>query len=151
LEFKLNGPSAVLALAALGAFTAYRLFAMQSELSTDGLELLKTSLSTEYSRSDVDAMAQKFQNGEVVAAAEAVERTDRIEGFTQIEFAEVDARGMWEGRQGGDVIVKVQIAVNGGPPPDGDAVRYYRMRYRPLTGWQLGTRTSALSYWLKLF
>ena len=58
---------------------------------------------------------------------------------------------MWKGREGDDVIVKVEIQVDGGPPPDGGAVRYYRMRYRGLSGWTVARRTSVWSYRLKMF
>jgi len=82
---------------------------------------------------------------------EAVARTDAILATQNISFSSVSARGAWAGRQGSEVIVRVEIQVNGGPPPDGQPVRYYRMRYRGLSGWDVGGRTSAWSYRFKLF
>ena len=150
MELKLNGPSAVLALGVIGVFTAYRLISMQAELETDALEELKMYLSSEYASPDVAALSQKLSSGELTDA-EALDATARIMGASNIEFPSYDARGMWKGRDGGEVIVKVTIRVDGADPPDGEPIRYYRMRYRPLVGWKVGARTSALLYWLKLF
>ena len=58
---------------------------------------------------------------------------------------------MWNARDGGEVVVKVEILVNETTPPDGERVRYYRMRHRPLSGWDVLGRTTVWSYRLALF
>ncbi len=50
-----------------------------------------------------------------------------------------------------DMVVRVEVAVGNDAPPDGKAVRYYRMHHSELTGWVLDREATALSYYLNLF
>lgn len=151
MEVKLTGRNAVLAVVALVAFGFYRMSSMQTELETEALEELKAYLAAEYATKDVAALSEALETDRPVSDQEAVTRTNAILAAQNISFSSVSARGMWAGRQGAEVIVRIEIQVNGGPPPDGEPVRYYRMRYRGLSGWDVGGRTSAWSYRLKLF
>ena len=151
MEIKLNGPTAVAAIALFGGFVVYRMTTMQTELETDALEELKSYLAVEYQAGDVSALSAKLETNQPMSADEAQAHVDAIVSASDITFDSVDARGMWEGRNGGEVIVKVGVLVAGGDPPDGERTRYYRMRYRPLAGWKVGARTSVWAYRLKMF
>lgn len=151
MEFKLTGPSAIVAIVGVLAFGAYRMVSMQTELESEALEELELYLAAEYAREDVAALSDALDSGQPIDDRDARERTDRILATQNITFPSVNARGMWNATDGGDVVVKVEIQVDGGPPPDGEPVRYYRMRYRPMSGWRVGGRTSVWSYRLKLF
>lgn len=150
MEIKLNGPTALIGLVAVVAFAGYRMTTMKTELETEALEELKAYLVAEYQSGDIAALSAKLESNEL-SHEEALARTEAIVDAQDITFESVSARGMWKGRDGDDVIVKVDIRVSGGPPPDGEPVRYYRMRYRGLAGWKVGARTSVWSYRLKLF
>jgi hypothetical protein len=49
-----------------------------------------------------------------------------------------------------DLVVRVKIRVDGGRPPDGREVRYFRMRHSTITGWRMERETGALAYYLNL-
>lgn len=49
------------------------------------------------------------------------------------------------------MVVRVEIRVNGRPPADGRAVRYYRMSYRIPRGWRIRSETSAIRYYTAIF
>lgn len=151
MEIKLNGPSAILGVVALVAFGAYRMTSMQTELETDALDELKAYLVAEYASADVAALSDALDSDQPVDDETAIAYTEKILASQNITFSSVSARGMWNASDGGYAIVKVEIRVDGAPPPDGESTRYYRMRYRPLSGWTVGGPTSSWSYHLKLF
>ncbi len=64
----------------------------------------------------------------------------------KVEFNNVTARGF-----GSDRILRVEITVDGKPPPDGRSVRYYRMEYSYLLGWVYHQEVTAFAYWTKLW
>lgn len=151
MELKLTGPTAILGVVAALAFMAYRMVSMQTELETEALEELKVSLATEYAGAEVAALSEALESNAPIGSQDAAARVERIVSSQNISFPSVSARGLWKGRDGDEVIVKVEIEVDGGPPPDGERIRYYRMRYRGLGGWHVRGRTSAWSYRLKAF
>ena len=95
--------------------------------------------------------SRALESSQPVDSERARAHVDSILAAQNVTFPSVSARGMWNASDGGEAIVKVEIEVDGGPPPDGEPVRYYRMRYRPLSGWSVGGKTSAWVYRLKLF
>lgn len=147
MKIQLNGRSALVALAAIVAFGAYRLVSMRASLEEDALEELRMFLAAEYASPEVEALANELSSGRPVADELAEQATARILAAQRIEFPRVSLHGA-AGQGDREVVARVEILVDGAPPPDGDAVRYYRMRYRTLSGWKVGARTTALIYWL---
>jgi hypothetical protein len=132
-------------------FGAYRVSSMQTELETEALDQLKAFLAAEYAGNDIAALSEALDSDPQLDPEQAQARAERILATQNITFPSVSARGVWNAKDGGEAVVRVDIQVDGGPPPDGVTTRYYRMRYRPLSGWTVGGRTSAWSYRLKLF
>lgn len=151
MDIKLNGASAAVGGIALLAFLGFRMASMQTELETEALDELKAYLVAEYSRDNVAALSEALKSNQPVDRDQAQASVDAILAVHDITFPSVNARGMWDASDGGDAIVKVEIQVHGEAPPDGESTRYYRMRYRPLSGWRVGSRVSVWSYRLKLF
>lgn len=151
MEIKLKGPTAVIGVVALLLFGAYRMNSMETELETEALDELKAYLAAEYAGKDVAALSEALESPQTLDPEQAKVQADEILANQNITFPSVSARGFWDAKDGGDAVVRVEIQVDGGPPPDGVATRYYRMRYRPLSGWRVGGRTSVWSYRLKLF
>lgn len=151
MEIKLNGPSAIVAAVAVVGLGAYRVASMQAELETDALDELAAYLAAEYASTEMAALSATLESGRPVDEQKAHKQVEKILAAQKITFPSVSARGMWDAQDGGEVIARVEIEVDGGPPPDGEPVRYYRMRYRPLSGWSVRGQTSVWSYRLKLF
>ena len=150
MKIQLHGRSALVALAVIVAFGAYRLASMRASLEEDALAELRTFLAAEYASPEVEALSRQLASGQPVSTEAAEASTERILAAQRIEFPRVSLHGA-AGQGDRDVVARVEILVDGAPPPDGDSVRYYRMRYRTLSGWKVGARTGAISYWLALF
>lgn len=130
----LKGGPAVLVLAALIAFGAWRVYAARVALDTDARERIEEQLEARYLRGALADVGGGIPNGEQV---EALLRSGRV------EIQSLSARGT-----PGDVVVRVEATVDGQPPPDGEPVTYWRMSYSTVAGWRVERATTALSWWL---
>lgn len=63
----------------------------------------------------------------------------------QVEFASLSAHGL-----PGIMVVRAEISVNGGPPPDGRPVRYLSLTRKVEGGWMVFTETDPVRYYLAL-
>jgi len=73
------------------------------------------------------------------AAADVLRRSD-------VEIRSITARGFSD-----NVVARIEIAVHGGPPPDGRALRYVRLLHGSLTGWRAVGETTRLRYYTWLW
>ena len=77
--------------------------------------------------------------------AEKKEFSDLAVSMTnpEIDLNNVSARGFGSRR-----VVRVEVSLQGKPPPDGRTVRYFSMEYSLLFGWIYRQEVGPLSYWL---
>lgn len=151
MEIKLNGVSAAVgAFVAIG-FVLFRSASMQTELETQALDELRSYLVAEYTGAQAAPLSEALASGAPIDQEQARLQAQSVLDASNVELVSVTGRGFRDARDGGNAVVKVEIRVNGGPPPDGVSTRYYRMRYRSLAGWRVGARTSVWSYRLKMF
>lgn len=148
MEIQLKGLPAVAALILVVGFGAYRIHSMQTTLETDAVEELKFWILSDYSR---QALADVPEDVSMVSDQQAAEAAEKIQALERIEFPSIKAKGMWKSGKDSDVLVKVDLLVDGQPPPDGVSTRYYKMRYSSVSGWRVVRRTSAWSWRLKLW
>ncbi len=135
VQIKLTGAKAVVAILLVVAFLGYRFFSATSTIETDAAEILKFSLWGQYAS---QLMAEKPEPTEETAR--------RALALDNIQFPEIHGRGTPR-----DMIVRVRIVVDGSPPPEGRAVRYFRMEYSQLTKWRYLRETTAFAYHLNFF
>jgi len=64
----------------------------------------------------------------------------------RVTFRSIKAHGALD-----DIVVRADIRVDGGPPPVGDRVRYFRMHYSTITGWIMDYETTVVAYYLNIF
>ncbi len=138
-QMKLTGGPAIVVIVLLTAFAVFRYSTMKSTLSTEAAEVLKTWLSARYAAAELDRI-EASGNG-----LPTPEQTDALLRTAQVEIASVSARGSRD-----DIVVRAEIRVAGGPPPDGQSVRYYHMTHSLATGWRLKRETWKWAYYLKL-
>ncbi len=62
-----------------------------------------------------------------------------------VEIQSMTARG-WSD----NAVVRVELSVHGGPPPDGRPVRYFRLLRLPSSGWRVVGESTALRYYTRL-
>jgi hypothetical protein len=148
MQFQLKGLPAVAVIVLVLGFSAYRVHSMQTALDTDGANELKFWISSEYASQIVQSLPEDVGT---MSEQEETEAAKRLLALERIEFTSIHAKGIWGKGKDSDVVVKVDILVDGQPPPDGVTTRYYDMRYSSMSGWRVIRRTSAWSYRLKLF
>ncbi len=141
IKVRLTGWKAIAVIVAVAGFVGYRYYSLQTTLATEAAEELKFWLVSEYMASGLPALRQAVESSDPGAAtALAQEILDR----GRVEFTEISARGSSD-----DLVVRVEILVDGGAPPDGRRVRYFRMSHSLVTGWRMRRETNVLGYYLK--
>lgn len=143
IKIRVTGWKAILVLVVAVAFVGYRYVAMRTTLATEAADELRLWLAAGYISQGLPALQEAVERGDREAAAT---QAQDLVAQERIEFASIGARGSRD-----DVVVRVEILVDGKPPPDGRQVRYFRMRHSLVTGWTMRYETSALAYIFKLF
>jgi hypothetical protein len=134
---RMKGGSAVLVLILALGFGAFRYMSARSTLDTDAAATIKVWLRAEYS-------GRFLRN--IGAGKINEDQAQQLLAIDDIRLLSVDGIGPTS-----DMVVRVEVAVGDKAPPDGKAVRYYRMHHSELTGWVLDREATALSYYLNFF
>jgi hypothetical protein len=143
IKFQLSGWKAIAVIGIVVAVAGYRFMAVRTTLETGGADELKMWVLADYVRQGLPALEQALEGGDMQAAETQAQQLIASE---RIQFTEMKARGTPD-----DLVVRVKIRVDGGRPPDGREVRYFRMSHSTITGWRMERETSALGYYLKIF
>ncbi len=143
VKIRVTGWKAIVVLIIAVAFVGYRYYSVRTTLETGAADELRFWLAAEYIAQGLPALEEAVERGD---AAAAEEQAREIIARDRIEFTEMSARG-----EPDDVVVRVKIRVDGRAPPDGEEVRYFRMRHSTVTGWRMRWETTALGYYLMLF
>ncbi|MGK7345714.1 MAG: hypothetical protein ACNS63_07880 [Candidatus Nitrospinota bacterium M3_3B_026] len=142
MEMNLTGWKAVVALLVVAAVGGFNFFAMEEDLHGEVAEKIEFELMPEYHGPDIAALKGAVDSGDKEAAAAL---SKAITG-REIEFKSISKRGWGE-----NVIVRVEVLVDGQTPYVGEPVRYFKFRYSPVFGWRYKYETWWLSYYLKLW
>lgn len=131
---RIKGFPALLLLLAFFGFQGFRFMLAGSELDEAGEEiaiLLQGKFITQMTAR--------------VAAEDMTEaQIDSMMAMTNIAFPSIKAHGSLD-----DTVLRVEVLIDGKPPADG-AVQYWEAEWSRITGWRVGLRTDALSYWLRV-
>ncbi len=141
-QFQLKGWPAIAAVVAVLAFGAFKVFIVHSTLGPEQLDDVRLFLQAEYSGRPIDELRGAIEDGDkerMTALAAELQAAHRI------EFVSIKARGTKE------VVVRLEIQVNGGDPPRGERVRYYIFDHTMGSAWRVKRETTSWSYYLKLF
>lgn len=141
---QIHGWKAVAILLAFAGFFLYRFYAMQTTLDTGAVEALKPWIA---GRAIQTALQETGDRPfEQLTQEEKMSLSSKLLASRRVEIESISAHGLGE-----NAVVRVSVLVDGKPMPDGRTVRYYRMRYSPLTGWTFKQEVTAFSYWLEIF
>lgn len=142
-QIRLKGwPAALVAVLAVG-FVGYRALSAHSALEGPAKEKIIGHLQGVYTSHELPGLQEAYASGRT---EELQERVDKVLTLDEIELTSLAVKGL-----GKDIVVKVGITVAGGPPPDGKSTRYYALRHRAVSGWQVTREITAFQYYLKLF
>ena len=116
-------------------FIVLRSFFIHSAIDQDAVPLVKKWVTAEFER---------YQLARTDLSAE--EKGSMLQQARQVEFSSFNARGSAKG-----TIVRVEIKPNPAMPPGTQLVRYYRMRYNLMTGWERTPRPASAGQYLLAF
>lgn len=142
MNIKLTGVNALIVIVAIVAIGGYQVVLGRGALDSEVTEKIKMELMPEYLGPHIENARRALEAGDM---DEVTASTDEILG-KRLEFKSLSARG-----SGDNVIVRAEVLINGRPPEDGKAVRYFKFRYSHIAGWRLLYETWWPSYYLKLW
>jgi len=143
LKFKKRGWAAVPVIAAILAWGYLRACFADSLLDEKQLEVVKEYLRAEYLRRALPDLSRAVKARDRAAAERLAAQNEKLKRLT---LTSVGLRG-----NRSNAIVRVEVQVDGKPPPDGQAVRYLRMEHNLATGWYVKWPTSAFLYYVRLY
>jgi hypothetical protein len=143
-QINIKGWKAIPVILVVLAIVGYKYYAMRSTLDTDATQVIKFWLLSEYAGKTLDN--PKYKNFEALSPAEADQAAEEILRLNRIEIKSIGARG-----KGDDIVVRVEIEVDGKAPPDGKSIRYFHMRHSTITGWTMKWDAHWFSYYLELW
>ncbi|HEX6587839.1 MAG TPA: hypothetical protein VF039_02360 [Longimicrobiales bacterium] len=137
IQFRVRGLPAVIIIVGLVVFGGWRARAARADLETGAADEIARVLRAEFAR---ELLGDMGSGTPTAADADALLRTQNV------SFTSMRARGST-----GNLVVRVRVLVDGQPPADGRDVRYFRMRYSPLTGWHLRHESNAFAWHTTFF
>lgn len=144
MQVNVKGWKAIPVILVVLAIVGYKYYAMRSTLDTGATQVIKFWLLSEYSRKALDN--PKLKNFDAMPSAEADRAAEELLKLQKIDIKSIGARGKDD-----DIVVRVEVEVDGKVPPDGKSVRYFRMTHSTITGWRMKWDASWISYYLKLW
>jgi hypothetical protein len=115
--FQLRGWQAVAALVLLGGITGVEMYSRVRPVNDAMRDAVRSDLLAEYSGrgpKEIARFVAEAREGSTVEPVPAVVQRD-------VQFTSMAGRGSI----GGAIVVRAEVTVDGGPPPDGRAVRYF--------------------------
>ena len=143
-QINIKGWKAIPVILVVLAIVGYKFYAMKSTLDTDATQVVKFWLLAEYSGKALDNPLLK--NFGAMPSAEADRAAEELLKLQKIDIKSIGGRGTDD-----DIVVRVEIEVDGKAPPDGKSIRYFHMRHSTITGWSMKRDASWPSYYLKLW
>ncbi len=144
VTIKLTGWKAVAAGVVFLILMIAHQFFVRRQLDEQAIEQIRPYIQGEILSSALSGMEGRSMTE--LSKADQLRVTQKALTVQKVEFRNVTARGF-----GSEQILRVEITVDGQPPPNGKDVRYYRMEYSYLTGWIYRQEVTAFSYWTKLW
>jgi hypothetical protein len=143
-NFQLRGWHALVALPLVLAFWALQMYLHVRPVDDAMRDALRAELLNEYSGRGLKDVAR------IVAEAHAGSPVEDVQPVVErdVEFTSIAARG----KMGAPAtLVRAEITVDGGPPPDGRPVRYFRMSTKFVGGgWMVVGESDSYNYFMQL-
>ena len=144
-NIQLRGWHAVAALVALAGITGVQMYLRVRPVDDGMRDAVRTRLLQEYSGRGPKDIAR------FVAEARAGSPVEPVPPLVQrdVEFTSTAGRGRWGASS---IVVRAEVTVDGGPPHDGRAVRYFRVQRKfEGDGWLVIGESDAYQYFMELF
>lgn len=143
-NFQLRGWHALVAIAALLGFWGLRMCVRVRTVDDGMRQAVRQELINEYSGrgpKDVARLVNEAREGRPVEPVPAVVQRD-------IEFTSIGARGRFGGMT---TVIRAQVTVDGGPPPDSQSIRYFRVERKFMDdGYMVVGNSNSYDYFMEL-
>jgi hypothetical protein len=139
IRIELTGWKAIAALALILAVSGYHFYSRFQTVSDGGQQALREWLVKDYTGRGPKALAARvaaYRAG-VPDALDLPPASD-----PHVEFVSLSAHG-WRD----SMIVRTEISVDGGPPPDGKRVRYLFLTTKYEGGWMVPSESDSFRYY----
>lgn len=133
-----TGWKALVVLALLAGYAVLRYHTRQVTLDPAARDAVRSWVAAEYQ----GGARAPGGLGPVLDSAAAVDLLEQ----SGVEIHSITARG-WSA----NVVVRVEMSVRGGPPPDGRPVRYFRLLHLTRAGWRVIGESNAVRYYTRLW
>lgn len=144
-SFQLRGWPAVVAIAALAGITGVQMYLRVRSVDDAMRDAVRLELLKEYSGRGPRDLARLVTEARQGAPAESLSLPPLVQ--RDVEFTSMAARGS----MGGAIVVRAEVTVDGGAPPDGRAVRYFWVsRKFEGEGWLVLAETNSFRYFMEL-
>ena len=144
VKISIKGWKVIPVLVVVLVIVGYKYYAMNATLDTDAMSVIKTWILAEYVGKGIDNL--KLQNLDAMSPEQAERAAEQLLKLNRIDIKSIKARG-----KGDNIVVRVEITVDGKTPPDGKRIRYFRIKHSMITGWTMKGRATSLSYYSKLW
>lgn len=143
-SIQLRGWQAIVAIPLVIGFWGIQMYLRVRPVDDAMRDAVRTELLNEYSGrgpKDVARMVSEARAGSPVEPVQPLVQRD-------LEFKSIAARG----KMGAAVtVVRAEVMVDGGPPPDGRSVRYFRVTTKFIGGgWMVVGESDAYAYFMQL-
>jgi hypothetical protein len=142
-RIELTGWKAIVVAVLILGVSGNRVYSRFQTVSDDGRGALREWLVKDYTGRGPKALAQRV-------AAYHAGVPDALDlqpaSIPHVEFVSVSAHGLRDA-----MVVRTEISVDGGPPPDGQPVRYLFLTTKPEGGWMVLSESDSFNYYEVLF
>jgi hypothetical protein len=144
-NFQLRGWPAVLAIAGLAGITGVQMYLRVRPVDDAMRDAVRAELVKDYSGRSSRDLARLVAEARQGAPAESLSLPPLVR--RDVAFTSIAARGS----AGGAIVVRAEVTVDGGPPPDGRPVRYFWVsRKFAESGWIVMAETDSYRYFMAL-
>ena len=133
----------VVAVLILLGVSGYRFYSRFQTVNDGGQEALRTWLVKDYTGRGPKALAKLVADYRAGLPAQPPEVPAVL---PQVEFVSLSAHGLRDA-----MVVRTEISVDGGPPPDGQPIRYLFLTTKPEGGWMVLSDSDSYQYYEILF
>jgi hypothetical protein len=141
-RIELSGWKAIVALAVILGVSGIRIYTRFPTVNDEGREALRTWLVKDYTGRGPKALAQFVADYRAGVPVQPV-APPTVE--PKVEFVSLSAHG-WRDA----MVVRSEISVDGGPPPDGQPVRYLFLTTKYEGGWMVLSESDSYRYYTAL-
>jgi hypothetical protein len=138
-RIELTGWKAIAVAAIILAVTGYRIYTRFPTVSDDGRKALREWLVKDYTGRGPKALAQRVVDYKAGLPDRPVAAPAEL---PNVEFVSLSAHG-WRDA----MVVRSEISVDGGPPPDGQPVRYLFLTTKYEAGWMVLSEADSFRYY----